>query len=239
MSILCITKIIFAASISVLLTACGGGGGSTAPVDYQLGAAVANFVTKSTSKSFLISGLETSGSTTTAAIAGNGVLNYGELAPTTFEGVPAFVKVSSVIGTTTIAGVDTHWSNSGNIYFDINYNYLGTDSYQYATVQSRNVIPRVGHIGDSGLVYTVNTFSSSDKNTLTGSFALGYSLEIDSSSAAILKLTTTSFGISGNVKSKVVENYRILPAGSIDLLSISSVAYSEPPGRTLTYLYSF
>jgi hypothetical protein len=236
MSPLNVGKIAVIAVAAALLAACGGGGSSVAVVDYQLETALINFVTKPSSKTFTISGVETSGASMPIIITGNGLRSYGELAPSTFEGVAALVKVISITGMSTVGGVDTHWSSGGNTYFDENYNYLGTD---YATVQVRSAIPKIGHVGDSGNIYSVNTFSASEKTTLTGSFNSTYSLESETSNSAILKLTTTSFGISGNIKSTVTENYRISPAGSIDLLTMASVAYSEPAGHTITYLYSF
>ncbi len=229
-------KVVVIAFATALLAACGGGGSSVTVVDYQLETALINFVTKPSSKTFTISGVETSGASMPTIITGNGLRSYGELAPSTFEGVFALAKTITVTGISTVGGVDTPWSSGGNAYFDVNYNYLGTD---YATVQARSAIPKIGHVGDSGNIYTVNTFSASEKTTRTGSLNLTYSLELETSNSAILKLTTTSFGISGYIKSIVTENYRILPAGSIDLLTMASVAYSEPAGYTITYLYSF
>lgn len=253
---------------SLLLVACGGGGGGGAPAGpvastsaFALKQALANDFLDTSSYPFTPGGSLTittasPHSSTTGTVSGSGTVAQSAITNTTFEGVPAQTKTRTITGTLTVtvgaASASQPFPPSlSNIFASQTFDLLG--SFTPATVVSGVAIPAsylaaaapvtlpaAANVGDAGLIGTFNTYGSAAKGAILSTTNLTYSLEADTATTAILKLTAVNTA-SGVGSSTTVDTYRVTPAGAVTRLkretpfSVSSGGTTISGALTITY----
>lgn len=232
---------------TLLLVACGGGGGGGAPgpvastSTFQLKQAYANNFNQTASQTWTVSGTVTTIGAT-ADISGNGVTTQSAVANTTYDGVPAQQKSQTASGTlvATALGQSTSFpfpattvTNFVNLAFDP----IGSSSsglFTFAAAPA--LVPFTARVGDSGTIGTFDTyaFQSQPRGPLLSRTAFSYSIEADTASTAILRITQIGTNAAGAVVVTQFETFRITPAGDITRLTGSATVAGQ---STATFTY--
>ena len=204
------------------LQACGGGGDSVVassasfPISQALDSYVRDAKSSPVSITATVNGVP---------FAGSGTISES-IATTTFEGVTAFQKSSTLAGTLSGFGQSIPISSTSASYFDANFKPLGkTDSAQYCVTTSTTPVPATARIGDSGnwVVYTCYTGSS--KTVRLGTIAATYVLEPDTATTGILKISNLfSADIGGSFNATAT--LRLTTAGGLTRLSETALVSS-------------
>jgi hypothetical protein len=225
---------------AALLGACGGGGGgggggagdATTPppalsVAYPLKDAYVNYITSAKSMPFTITAAD--GGTT-----GAGTLNEIALTSTSFEGMPALKKLTTVTGSITRNGVTTALSVSGESYVDSAYTPLGDAINAYGFVSGAVTIPTTATVGSAGAWYTENLYTSSSKAALVGTATVMYSIQADpSSSETVLLKIIKVIEDTNKVQTVTSATFRMTSTGA--LTRLSEIAVSNGQTLVLTY----
>lgn len=221
-------------ALAGLLAACGGGGGGeAAPVasteTFQLRTAYVNHVNDTQTRSAQLSGRING-----VDVTGRATLSAGALTNTTFEGLPALAKTSTVAGTLTVNGAAVPITVTTTTYVDAAYNPLGeADGDEYQVVSGTVAIPATGKVGDSGVWYTAERYVDSGKSSRLGTLTVSYALEADTATTALLRIVGTDRDTGGNTTTTTTARYRLTPAGA--LTPISEVSSDSTGTLTATY----
>lgn len=212
-------------AVTATLVACGGwasGSALAAPVasteTFPLKTVVLSFANDNRSLSFSISG-----TTQNKALTGNGMVYQGSLTPTTFEGRQALGKKISFKGSGSIGGTTVPLDQVQTEYYDTNYIQIGLSGPEYEVVVGTANIPESGKVGAAGILYTSNRYPSIAKNTLVGIKESSFTLEPDTASTAILRLTETRKNNVGTKTDSTNILFRITTTGRFTRLSETSV----------------
>ena len=232
---------------TLLLVACGGGGGGGAPgpaastSTFQLKQAYANNFNQTASQTWTVSGTVTT-SGATADISGNGVTTQSAVANTTYDGVLAQQKSQTASGTlvATALGQSTSFpfpTTTVTYFVNLAFDPLGSSSgglFTFAAAPA--LIPFTARVGDSGTIGTFNTyaFQSQPRGPLLSRTAFSYSIEADTASTAILRITQIGTNAAGAVVVTQFETFRITPAGDITRLTGSATVAGQ---STATFTY--
>lgn len=228
---------ILALCCAALLSACGGGGASTTPPDvpvvtvtFPLQAAYGARVSAGYSDEFVVSG----------ACSGTATLAAAKATASSFEAVAGFVSAQ----TSQVSLTDCAPANNvvtGNTYFDAKFTPIGSTlgttlaTLEYAKFSSAPAeLPVSVKAGDAGSLLNLNTFTSSNKLVPTGRRTLGYGVEFDTASTAIVVLTSRAYNAGDQLLSTQVSRYRLDTAGTLTMLSID-VQYSTTSTQKLRY----
>lgn len=208
-----------------LLAACGGGGGDAGggPVvstsSFPLLAAVTANTQAGGTVNYSISG----------SCSGTATLTDAAPVSTTFEGIAGF----SVLETTTLnlsnctPAIST---TSTTTYFDTNFAPIGssTPGEEYSKAQSLPPpLPATVRVGDNAPAYaTLTIYTDSSKATVIGTLVLGYVIEADTATTAIVNLVTKQYDTSNRLLYTQQSRYRITTTGTLTSLSLD-VLYSQ------------
>ena len=237
---------IFAVSFVALLSGCGGGGGSSSTPTPGSGTSTSPQTVASTSsfplksgydkrvasghtESYSISGSCSGSATFTRSPVGNG--NFGTTPALTVNATDTFIQCSP--GTTT-----------GTIYYDTNYNYLGTDlpSSGYYTGMELPLIPVPANIkvGDTGNLGTEVIYLGPEREVSVGKIVVRYVVEPDTANTVIVNEIVETYKHTSTTTDELTstrqERFRIDVNGNITPVSIDS--QSNPPGEHLVYTYT-
>lgn len=222
--------------MTALLIACGGGGGSsdgpvTSAETFQMRAAWDKFVQNSGSRSFRLTG-RLSGN----QVTGSGTMVESALAPATFEGASAQRKTSTLNLSVTNGNVTVPITASDTSYFDDRFNPLGDSSEsEYCVVTSTSVsIPQIARVGDKGILYAAECFTDSSKQVTLGTETVSFSLEPDTASSALLKMTLMEKDTAGNSNLSDTIIIRMTPSGDLTYIS-EKVTYQDGDMLNITY----
>jgi len=211
----------FVFSFGCGLTGCGGGGGGsdsalvTSTETFQLKTAWTNYVTDTSSTPFTMSGIISG-----VPVSGSATATEGGLTVSTFEGVSCNKKVAVINGSLMGNSQIIPLNSTQTYYYDMNYNMLGSSSSdEYTVVIGTMALPQTAKVNDSGILYTETIYPTSDKLFSTGTYTVSYSLEPDTATTALLKLTITERNASGTVVSTEVETLRLTPTGTFTRLN--------------------
>lgn len=207
-------------AFSLALTACGGGGDTTAAnptvsssADFQLRSAWINHVSGSRSLTFNVTG-----SVDGTNVSGTGIGTQSSLVSTTFEGGPALRASTSLSMTLNPGNLTIATTSYG--YIDSNYNYLGSSGDAgYSVVSSSEVIPTTAKVNANGVLYTENLYSDSSKSLLLGTETTSYSLEPDTADTALLKIIQVQKNTGNAITGNSTVTFRMTTAGSLTRLS--------------------
>lgn len=231
-----ILRLISVTALVFLVSACGGGGGggggSNGPVTstetFQVKAAYVNYLNKTGSFPFTLSG--TSSGTN---VTGSGTLTLSTPSNGTFESISVLQKNSAATFTIIANGVSANDGSASSTYVDSNYQPKGSSGTEYAVVTSNIAIPVTGRVGDSGTWSIENRYTNSTKTSLLGTTTTSYVLEADTASTALLKIIDEEKNNAGTTTSTMIETYRITPAGAIT--AVSATASASPTFLTFTF----
>ena len=234
-------KLLLAASAIATLAACGGGGGGEAAntpspvaapvnVSFPVKAAFTNLFLNSSSLPFRFSGLSSG-----TSISGSGTITRGTPVSSTFEGVPALMRTSTVTGTVIVGANSVPLANVSNSFADTNINPLGSsDDGNYLVVSGTANIPNTAVINDTGIVYTANTFTTSSKAVRTGTNTVSFALQPDTGTTGLLRIISVNRDVAGATTLTLTVTLRINSSGAITFLNESAVF---PNGDSLTLTY--
>lgn len=243
------TKMVIALVLVGLVTGCGGGsGGSTAsapppaPVKssdtFQIKTAYSNYLLDQGSQPFGITGTYNSKGVV-YPVTGSGRATWGTLTSSSWEGVFAYSKASTVTGNVTINGTTTPLSGTSYTFVDANYNPLGYSGTEYVDVTSYNPVPVTAKVDYSAEWYKANVYSSSAKSSITATRTTSMTLEPDTEHTAIMVIISTDKETLGGSTGYVTSaRFRITPAGLITRISESATDYFlGSPYKTVTITY--
>ena len=196
------------AAILTSITGCGGGG-SDAPstpttVNFPLKAAFDNFIKKSSSANFSITG----------TCNGSGSESWG--APVSSNQYGATYSrtriLSLVYSNCTGSGVTTT-----NAYYDANFNLLAViasngNYSERVTINSRPVNVKVG---DTLQLATIKIYTNSTKTSLLNNGNLSITIEGDSDSSVIVNYVSQFYKSSGVLEQTAQERTRLTSAGEL------------------------
>lgn len=221
---------------AAFLTACGGGGGNggapaapvTSTATFQVRTAYINYLNATRTLPFTLSG-------TTAGIpvSGSGILTQSSLTNTSFEGVAALQKTSTVNASLTANGMTMPLASTLVSYVDSNYVPLGSVNDEYLVVTGAITIPVTGQVNDAGIWFSANRYASSLKINLLGTEVVSYALLPDTASTALLDIIQVDKNLSGATTMTTTLRFRISPAG--ELTRLSEQALADTTHLTLTY----
>lgn len=236
-----ILKLLLATSAIATLAACGGGGGgdtatATSPVvaavnvAFPVKAAFTNQFLNSSSLPFRLSGLSSG-----TSVSGSGTVTRGTPVSSTFEGVPALRKTTTVTGTIIVGGNSTPLSSVSSSFADTNINPLGkSDDGEYVVVSGRANIPTTAVINDTGIIYTANTFTTSSKAVRTGTNTVSFALQPDTGTTGLLRIISVDRNVAGATTFTSTATLRIDSSGAFTFLNETAV-FSNGDSLTVTY----
>ena len=218
-------------SIIVILSACGGGGDSTASATqsstvFPLSTAVANFVNETRSYRFSMNGTGISSGQTFSFI-GSGTVSESTV-QATFEGTAAFKKSVTNTGVLTMLGTSIPVATTAATYFDSNYNPMGSTAQNaYCITTAKTPLPAMVRIGDNGNWYTLTCYTNSSKTVVNSIAYVSYSIEPESATTVLFKLIMT---INGSPTSQTI---RVNTSGGATRVNESG--FLNVSGVALTY----
>lgn len=105
------------------------------------------------------------------------------------------------------------------LYYDNNYNYLGSDGAdEYTVVNSTMNLPLTARVNDTGILFTETIYPSSSKYYSIGTNTISYTLEPDTATTALLKLITIEKDLNNANISTSVTVMRLTTTGSFTSL---------------------
>jgi hypothetical protein len=154
----------------------------------------------------------------------NGTATLSETAPVSanFEGSTVQVTTQTALLNLTDCTPATS-AVTGSNYYDANYLLLGavTPGREYAKVTGTTVaLPAQVQVGDTGTLATLNLYTDNTKAVATGRRVLGFVVEAESVSTAVVNFTARTYNTSDQLLSTQQARYRMDANGSLKLLSI-------------------
>lgn len=224
-------KFLLLFSTIVGLVACGGGGLASGPVAstevFQLRTAYTNSL-KASQSSFSVNGTASKNGKV-VALTGSGTVTYSDLTSGFYGGNPALLQTTTVTGSAQGNGITFPVASKSTSYFNSNYEMLGnsTDAgYSERVTNSPSLPPLTAKVGDSGALWTFNTYSDSTKSSLIGKTVYSYVIEPDTASTALLKVI---FDVYDNASKKLGNGsivFKITPVGGISRVSETDLVTS-------------
>lgn len=209
-----------AAILAALALAACGGGGSDAPVQttsaattFPLAAAMASFARDTNLKTYTVTGTATSNGQT-IAFGGNGSIS-SSFAAGTFEGLAAQVKTLKTNATVTAQGTSAPIVDTSVVFYDSNYQVVGTSTASSYCVSSGSAgFPTGAKVGDVGTWYSATCYTNSAKSVKTSTRALSFVIEPLTDTSAVLRVTQKSTPLTGTASSQDL-TYTITTAGAV------------------------
>lgn len=226
-------KMVLAGSIgAALLSACGGGGGDSAPAAQT---PVTAFALQAGYKARLASG-STVNYAITGTCTGSARGSASTPSASTFEGAAALAITATVTVSMTSCNQASGASTSIT-YYDANYNLLGsstpgTNYGKFLTVPSP--LPTSVKIGDTAIYGTESLYLDSSKQTSKGQRTYTYVVEKDgtSTTTAIANLILKEYDAHSNLVVTAQSRARITADGTLTPVSLDiqySTAFSSAP----------
>ena len=213
--------------IGALLAACGGGGGSssggstgpvTSPNAFPLASGWQSLVASGQTVRFNSSGT-CNGTFSNISAPAN--------VSTTFEGQPALSGVSVISYSFTNCTPSSAVSTETR-YYDTNYipKGISIQGGNYGVYASTPTIPATVHVGDAGVIGTINLYTTSAKTTSAGRIDESYVIESDTATTAIVNVIDKVYNTSGVLTSTEQDRYRMQANGALTAISYD-ILYSS------------
>lgn len=168
----------------------------------------------------------TAGSTERFTVTGScsGTATLSETAPASanFEGSTVQATTQTALLSLTNCMPATS-AVTGTNYYDVNYLLLGaaTPGQEYAKVTGAALaLPAQVQVGDTGTLATLNLYTDNTKTVATGRRVLGFVVEAESVSTAVVNFTARTYNTSDQLLSTQQARYRMDANGGLKLLSI-------------------
>ena len=221
--------ICMAVILTLLLSGCGGGGGTAGPVtstlSFPLQSGMRASIENASSTNYTVSG------------TCNGTASIVSSTPVsaTFEGVSGLFATTTTIFNFTDCSPATVASASTD-YFDTNYIPLGAVDADgsYSVYSAPASIPVSVKVGDAGTIGTQNNYSDNTKITATGHDVISYAIEPDTASTAIVNMINKSYDSVGMLTSTEQDRYRISSDGTLSFIA-SDIQFADGTTFHLTF----
>lgn len=226
-------RLFVAISICVALAGCGGSGSDSSPIvvsteSFPIRAAYIKQTQSADSRPFTLTG-----KVSNTLYTGEGVIASGSLFDSTFEGVVALGKTSTMTLTLSIEGKTYPSSVASTLYLDSNYNPIGIIENGYSVVTRSTPLPETAKVGATGPWLTIDTYANFSKATRLEIDSVTYALEPETASTAIFKMIRVSKKVGSATTQTTTHIYRITPLG--DLIELSSTFEDGTQSFTMTY----
>lgn len=219
------TSIGCATVLAMLLSGCGGGGGSTASTVTPV---AATFAFSDGYRARIASGA-TDNFDVSGSCVGTAQIAAAAATVASFEGVEghAASQVSSsnwVCPPSANASVNTI---SGTTYFDGGYVPIGLaisggeySRFEAPPAAAPGALPASVKVGDSGTLSSSIIYADNTKATVSGRRVVGYAIEDDTATTAVANVITRTYGSAGELLVTQQSRYRMAANGALTLLSI-------------------
>lgn len=211
-----------ASSIAIsLITACGSGGGGDSPAAAVVPAAAAapTFPFASAYKTLVAAGSATKNYTATGACSGSAAVTESPS-----SGGAVFETASAITATQTFVlatnCTTAPFTQTTVSYYDINYTPLGNETLGAYTVYSSFTVPTTVKVGDTGTLGSGVSYKDNTKSITAGNTVITYTVEADTSTTAVIKISATLSTTSGYLISTEHDRYRIGATGPLIPVSI-------------------
>ncbi|MBW6494303.1 MAG: hypothetical protein K0B16_07060 [Burkholderiaceae bacterium] len=220
--------------VSTLLAACGGSGPQVSPYSFDLHEAWVDQATGTAAYSFTMSGKIDLGDCiiTVSSEPGSGIFNVGALWPSTFETINGFQKlsvadISMILSGCGETGIVAPFNYRYTDYFDSNYWYLGRINQSdpdflpdcpYNVASNQAPLPTAAKVGDTGQLFTLQTWDSPDKNYSCDQMTVSYAVAADTKDSVLFKIIYSEAGATETM------TFRVTTSGETTLVSIRDSA---------------
>lgn len=232
------------AALALLLGACGGGSTSTttasttttsAVLTVPLQTASANLVNDGFNASVSISGWY--GNTTTAA-TGNATISLQKAVGATLGSTSVLSNVQGILGTLDLPGGSTVSLSSQTTLYENTSTYATValaDSAEYVVFPTYT-LPSTVQAGDTGQLGTATAYTDTTLATQSGTIALSYSVEADTTSTLLVSFLYTYYDVNGVNTGSQQLTYQVDDSGDISFVSlqVTVVATSVTTGYSIT-----
>jgi len=207
-----------------LLTACGGGGGTSTPagpvtstLSFPLQTGYRTLTANGAANTFTISGTCTGSGSHTVGAANTS---------TTFEGSTA-LSASSTWTFTFTNCTPSSTAATSTTYYDSNYVPRGFSSVgvNYGVYLTAPTIPSSIMVGNTGTIGTETLYTNSSKAVGDGTSVVSYVVEADTATTAIINLINRRYNAGGTLIATEQDRYRIDAAGNLTPVS-ADIQYS-------------
>lgn len=227
--------------LTAVITACGGGGGGgggskapSAPITVPVAAAYNKLISNGMTASTKLSG-KLDGDT----VGGSASFTLSPAVAATFEGQAGMSTTQTLGITVTVKGESYPlWPMVNKVYYDSNYQEIGSAfdggedvGTSYSVVTKSNPLPANAKAKDSGEFVTTTAYTGPSKMAAIGGTTSTWSVEADSASSLILRISTRFLDANNNLSETDDYLYRIDTAGNI---SFSAIEIDSPDGTKLT-----
>ena len=209
-----------ATATALALAACGGGGSDTpvqttsATTTFPLASAMASYARDTRTVPFTLTGTGTSGGQT-IAFTGSGNI-ASTIVAGTFEGVAAQVKTVMTNGTVTAQGTSSAVIDTSLVFYDSNFQSLGTSSdSSYCVTSGTSALPASAKVGDAGTWYVTTCYTNRTKSVRIGDTTFSYAIEPLTATSAILRITPKSTQQTGAILTPEL-SYTITTTGTVN-----------------------
>ncbi len=206
---------------TVLLGACGGGGGGTpaltepaaAALSFPLKTAFSSTVANGATRQLTVSGTCSGTANLTRAAAVGGA---------TFEGISGRLSAASTLTISLNNCTPASIASTQTRYYDSNYTPVGTNTVggEYGVFLTAPTIPTTAKVGDTGTIGTMTLYANSTKTVLTGQSVSSYVVEADTSTTAIVNFISKVYNASNVLTATEQDRYRVSSTGTPTLISI-------------------
>jgi hypothetical protein len=208
------------------VTACGGGGGDSAPTppaSVPLAQAVKNVQTTGLQKLLTLTGTASDG-TQTVNISGS--IQYstsGFKTPATFNGQPALSATTTLNGTLTANGTSIPLAATTQEFVTSSYVPLGVEGPStYCVATSSTPLPASASVGTTGTYVSYACYSDSTMTTRTGTQTISYSVTAGTASSNLTAtLISVALDTSNRQYASEQDAYLIDTSGAVTLQSVA------------------
>lgn len=226
-------KIFLAFNTVLAIAGCGGGGSggsnstevTTSTATFPLRSGYQAFLSQSEINNFSISGTCTGSATQTRSA----------VKADTFEGI------QGVSNTTTLTGSYTNctpgsFASTSSSYYDTNYKPIGavTPGTDYVVYTTSSDLPTTVKVGDTAQFAEIDVYSSSTKQSKTGTRTQSYAVEADSNNTAIINLISKGYNASNQLLYTQQSRYRINSSGQLTAVSLD-IQYSTTSNARMVW----
>lgn len=197
-----------------ILTACGGGSGTSNDTLYPLSSALTEYILNTTTTNVIVTG-SISNANENYLISGTGTI-VENTTNTTFNGISAKKKSQTTTGSITVNGISQSLNDVTYYYFNNNNQPLGyTSSAAYCVSSNVKPIPMNISTGQSGDWYETDCFTNSSKAVKTATSVTSYQIQAVTDKTADLIINQIVTDSSGKIKAPAKLVYRMTTLGDV------------------------
>ncbi len=224
-----------AVAFSMLLGACGGGGGDSntgsatpQPLSVPLQTAVGNLVNNGITVNFNVTG-----SVGSTPVTGSGTLSDSKASAAVLNGASVLKTTETLSGTLT-AATSASFNSTRTIFRDpATFNEVFEDDGDFVVAFPSFTAPTTVQAGDGGKLVTGTAFSDSTETTKIGTVTRSFNVAADTATTLLVTFTDSEFDNSNVKQSDNLTTFRIDTAGNIRFVSakVTNFNVNGQPGN--------